>query len=133
MRVGPADDQRVARAAEVGRHLLGPHERRVAGHGPARGHVREGLGAAPLVDVLQHVGHRLGDAVEVGHLVEHAGHAALGAGAVVADLVEDQRVVQFTDVLDRLHHAADLVVGVRGKRREHFHLPREQPLLVGGQ
>ena len=129
----PADDQRVARAAEVGGHLLGPHERRVAGHRPARRHVREGLGAAPLVDVLEHVGHGLGDAVEVGHLVEHAEHAALGAGAVVADLVDDQRVVELAQVLDGLHDAADLVVGVRGERGEHFHLPREQPLLVGAE
>ena len=72
-----------------------------------------------------------GDAVEVGHLVEHADHAAFGAGAVVADLVHDQRVVELAEVFDRLHDAADLVVGVRGERREHFHLPREQPLLVG--
>ena len=71
------------------------------------------------------------DAVEVGHLVEHAVHAAFGAGAVVADDVEEQRVVQLAEVFDRLHHAADLVVGVRGEAGEHFHLPREQLLLVG--
>ena len=131
--IRPADHQRIAGAAEVGGHLLGPHERRVAGHRPARRHVREGLGAAPLVDVLQHLGHRLGDAVEVGHLVEHPDHAAFGAGAVVADLIDDQRVVELAHVLDRLHHPADLVVGVGGKRGEHFHLAREQPLFVGGQ
>ena len=73
----------------------------------------------------------LGDAVEVGHLVEHAVHAAFGAGAVVADVVDDQRVVELADVLDGLHDAADLVVGVRGEGGEHLHLPGEQPLLVG--
>ena len=133
MRCGPADDQRVARAAEVGRDLLGPLERRVAGHRPARRHVREGLRPAPLVDVLEHVRHRLVDAVEVRHLVEHADHAAFGAGAVVADDVDDQRVVELADVFDRLHHAADLVVGVLGEAGEHLHLPREQLLLVGGE
>ena len=80
MRAGQLHDERISRAAEVRGHLLGPHEGRIAGHRPARGHVREGLGPAPLVDVLQHVGHRLVDAVEVRHLVEHADHAAFGAG-----------------------------------------------------
>ena len=53
MRAGQLHDQRIARAAEVRSDLLGPHERRVARHRPARGHVREGLRAAPLVEVLQ--------------------------------------------------------------------------------
>ena len=133
MRFGPAHHQRIARAAEVGSDLLGPHEGRVAGHRPAGRHVREGFGAAPFVDVLQHVGHRLRDAVEIGHLVEHADHAALGARAVVADDVDEQRVVQLAQILDRLHEPADLVVGVLGECGEYFHLPREEPLLVGGE
>ena len=37
---------------------------------------------------------------------------ALGAGAVVAVDVDDQRVVELAHVLDRLDHAADLVVGI---------------------
>ena len=133
IRAGQLHDERVARAAEVGGHLLGPHEGRIAGHRPARRHVREGLGPAPFVDVLQHVGHRLRDAVEVRHLVEHADHAAFRAGAVVAHHVQDQRVVELAHVFDRLHDAADLVIGVRRECRKHFHLPREQPLLVGRQ
>ena len=34
-------------------------------------------------------------------------------------------------VFDRLHDAADLVVGVRGEGGEHFHLAGEELLLVG--
>ena len=74
-------------------------------HRPAGGHVRVGLGAAPLVDELQHVLDLLLHAVEVGVLVEHAVLAALAAGAVVADDVEDQRVVDLPDLLERLEHA----------------------------
>ena len=74
---------------------------------------------------------RLRHAVEVGHLVEHAVHAAFGARAVVADDVEDQRVVQLADVLDRLDQPADLVVGVLAEAGEDFHLAGEELLLVG--
>ena len=130
MRAGQLITSGIARAAEVGGHLLGPHERRVAGHRPTRRHVREGLGPAPFVHVLQHVGDRLLDAVEVGHLVEHADHAAFRAGAVVAHLVQDQRVVELAEVFDGLHHAADLVVGVLGEGGKDFHLVREESLLV---
>ena len=47
---------------------------------------------------------------------------ALGAGAVVAVDVDDQRVVELAHVLDRLDHAADLVVGVGHVRGEDIHL-----------
>ena len=60
---------------------------------PAGRHVRVGLRPAPLVHELQHVLDLLGHAVEVGVLVEHAVLAALAARAVVADDVEDERVV----------------------------------------
>ena len=44
--------------------------------------------------MLEDVLHRFVHAVEVGHLVEQAVHGAFGARAVVADIVEDQSVVQ---------------------------------------
>ena len=59
MRAGQLTTSGLRVPPKFGGDLLGPHEGRVAGHGPARRHVREGLGPAPLVDVLQHVGHRL--------------------------------------------------------------------------
>ena len=125
----PVDDHAVASAAEIGRHLLGPGERRVERDRPAGGHVREGLRAAPLVDQRDQVLDLLGDAVEIGHLVVHADEAALGAGAVVAGDVDEQRVVQLADVLERLLEAPDLVVGMLEEAGEHFGLAREQAAM----
>ena len=127
------NDRAVAGAAEVGRHLLGPCEGRVEGDRPAGGHVREGFRTAPLVDQRDEVLHLLGHAVEVGHLVVHADEAALGAGAVVAGDVDEQRVVQLADVLQRLHEPPDLVIGVLQESREHLGLAREETPLVRRQ
>jgi hypothetical protein len=93
--------------------------------------VRVGLGAAPLVDLLQQVLDLLLHAVEVGVLVEHAVLAALAAAAVVTGDVEDQRVVGLAHFPERVQHAADLVVGVFGEGREHFGLAGKEALLVG--
>ena len=71
--------------------------------------------------------------VEVGHLVEHAVHAAFGARAVVADDVEDQRVVELAHVADGVDEPADLGVRVLAEAREHLHLAGEELLLVRGQ
>lgn len=51
-------------------------------------------------------------AVEVGHLVEGTVHRALGRGAVVADDVVDDRVVEHPKLIDRIDHPADVMVGV---------------------
>ena len=53
-----------------------------------------------------------------------------GARAVVADDVEDQRVVQLAQVLDGLDQAADLMVGVLAEAGEDLHLAGEELLLV---
>ena len=58
---------------------------------------------------------------------------AFGAGAVVAADVDDQRVVELAHVLDRLDHAADLVVGVGDVGGEDLGLAGEQLLLVGAE
>ena len=58
---------------------------------------------------------------------------AFGTGAVVAGDVDDQRVVELAHILDRLDHAADLVVGIGGVGSEHLRLPGEEFLLVGRQ
>ena len=129
----PVDHHAVARAAEVGRHLLGPGERRIERHRPAGRHVREGFRTAPLVDERDQILHLLGDAVEVGHLVVHADEAALGAGAVVAGDVDEHGVVELADVRQRLPEPPDLVVGVLQESGEHFGLAREQTPLIGRQ
>ena len=97
MPVRPVQHHAVARAAEVAGDLLGPLERRVARPGPADGEVREGRGAAPVVDVAHHLVGLADDAVERHHLVVGAFRSAFGAGAVVADDVEEERVVELAD------------------------------------
>ena len=58
---------------------------------------------------------------------------AFGAGAVVAADVDDQRVVEFAHVLDRLDHAADLVVGVGRVGGEDLRLAGEEFLFISGE
>ncbi len=73
------------------------------------------------------------DAVIGGHLVVGARQRALGAGAVVAADVDDQRVVELAHVLDCLDDAADFVVGVRRVAGEDLRLPRIELLLQEGK
>ena len=102
-----------------------------AGPGPADRVVREGGRAAPVVDVRHHLVGGADDAVERHHLVVGALRPAFGARAVVADDVDEERVVELADRLERVDQPADLVVGVLGEAREGLHLAREQALLVG--
>ena len=131
----PGDDHRVARPAQVARHLLAPLEGRVVGMGPGRGEVRRSVIAPPALDaavLLDQLQLLLGvelDAVEEGHLVERAGERPFHAGAVVAPDVQDERVVEVTHLLDRVEQAADVPVGVLGEAREDLHLARVQLLL----
>jgi len=62
-------------------------------------------------------------AVEEGHLVERAGDCPFHAGAVIAPDVEDQRVVEVTQVVDRVEQSPDVPVRVLRKPGEHLHLP----------
>src|SRR5262249_4149410 len=129
----PVNHHPVAGAAVARGDLLGPGERRVPGDRPAGGVVVVRRRAAELVVVLQDVGDRLVHAVEVRHLVVQAYHAALGAGAVVADDVEDERVVELAEILDGPDQPTDLGVGVLAVAGEHFHLAGEELLLVRAQ
>ena len=70
------------------------------------------------------------DAVEQRDLVGRTDGAALGAGAVVAVDVNDQRVVELAYVLDGLDDAADLVVVVGLISGKDIGLPDEQLLLL---
>ena len=130
--VGPVHDGAVACAAPVRGHLLGPLVGRVHRVRPADRVVVVGLGGAELVDSL---GHELGRldpcrAVESDHLVERALRSSLGRGAVVADDVVDQRVVEDLEVRERVDQAADVMVGVLHEARVDLHLAREHRLEV---
>ena len=101
--LGPVDDGAVARAAPVGGDLLGPLVRRVHGVRPAHGVVVVGLRPAEFVDPLRQVLGRLKglQAVEIAHLVEAPVDPTLGRGAVVADDVVDERVVEDVQLLQQ--------------------------------
>ena len=129
----PVGHHPVPRSAEVRGDLFRPRERRVAGDRPAGGHVGVRHRSAQLVVVLQDVRGGFLHPIEIGHLVEHAVHAALGARAVVADDVEDERVVELAQALEGVHQPADLGIRVLAEGREDLHLAREEPLLVGRQ
>ena len=94
-------------------------------------HVRVGLVGAPGVVELHLLGDRQLDAVELQHLAGRAVGRAFGAGAVVAADVDDQRVVELAHVLDRLDHAADLVIGVGQIGGIDVGLADEELLLLG--
>ncbi len=95
--------------------------------------MRIGVRAAPVVVVLEHVLNCLLDAIEIGHLTEHAAHAALGTRPVVAKDIDDHCILKLTSLADGRKQPADLVVAVFAKTGIHFHLPGEELLLVWGQ
>jgi hypothetical protein len=110
---GPGNHETVACSAEMRRHLLGPLERRVHGVGPAYRIVVECRGAAQVVHMRHHLLEVFGNAVENRHLVKQTLQRSLGAGAIVALDVDDQRVIQLSHVIYRLVDAAHLRVAVR--------------------
>jgi hypothetical protein len=71
--------------------------------------------------------------IEIGHLVEEGVHPALGARAVVPDDVENQRVVELTEIFECRDQSADLNIGVFPEAREDLHLAREQALFICAQ
>ena len=71
-------------------------------------------------------------AIEEAPLVEGAVWPTLTAGAVVRHH-NDDRVVEFPGLLQEVHHATDLVVGVLDVAGEDLGHPDEQPLLIIGQ
>ena len=79
---------------------------------------------------LHLVGER--DAVLHRQLVERAGDRAFHAGAVVAPDPQDQRVVELAQLLDRVDHPTDVVVGVLGVPGVHLHLARVERLQLVG-
>ena len=134
--VGPVDDGAVARAAPVRGDLLGPLVGRVHGVRPAHGIVVVGIRRAELVDVLyQELGRhqvRNPEAVEGQHLVERALERAFGTGAVVADDVVDQGVVEDLQVRQRIDQPPDVVVGVLEESGVDLHLARQDRFHLGG-
>ena len=122
--LGPVDDRAVARAAPVGGNLFGPLVRRVHRERPAHGVMIVGLRPAEFIHPLGQVLGRLHglQAVEVAHLVVATVDRTLGGGAVIADDVVDERVVEEVQLLQHLNDAPDVVVGVFHVTRIDLHL-----------
>ena len=130
----PMHDRAVARAAPVRGHLLRPLQGRVHRPSPADRVVVVGRGRTELVDLRDHElrGLQRGHAVEVRHLVEGAVEGAFGRGPVVADDVVDQRVLEHSEILDRVDHPSDVMIRVLEESGIHFHLAFEDRLQFGG-
>ena len=130
----PGNRHALPGAAEVGRYLLGPFERRVKRPGPRNRHVVIGVFRPPeIVEVLELNIHRHLDPVEHRHLVRGAVQRAFGRGSVVARDVDDKRIVQIAVGFDRIDHAADFSVGVSEVGRIDIGLPDEHFLLISRQ
>ena len=127
---GPGHGHALGRPAEVRRHLLRPLERRAHRPRPARRKVREGPVRSPELVPEELVLDRHGNAIEGGKLVRRAVEHTLGARTVVAADVDDQGVVELTEVFDRLDDPADLVVRVREVRPVDVRLLDEELLLL---
>ena len=127
----PGDRHALPCAAEMRGNLLGPLERRVERPGPRDRHVRVGRRRAPCIVEFELLADRdIQDAVVGGVLVGCTEQRAFGTRAVVAVDIDDQRVVEFAQILDFLDHAADLVVGIGRIGGEHLRLPGEEFFLV---
>src|ERR1700722_4149160 len=127
---GPAYSQTLSSPAEMRRYLLGPFEGRIKTPRPLHRHVWVGFVRAPFL-VVQHL-HCLRerqDGVVGGHLVERTLQSAFGTGAIVADDVDDQCVVELALVLNLLDHAAYLMVGVSSVAGKDLGLARIELLL----
>ena len=124
----PRDHHRITNATESRGHLFSPLERRVASPRPRRCVMRSHIRAAPFFeaavsfDGFQLLVGRERDAVERGHLVERSGLCAFHARAVVAEDVNDERVIGEAHVVDCFHHAPDSVVSVFLVPGIHLHL-----------
>ncbi len=126
---GPGYGHALLGAAKVGADHFGPGERRAKGPGPAYRHVGIGLVRSPGVVVLHLCFHRQMDALNRCDFVRRTGRPAFRAGAVVAADVDDQGVIEPAQILDRLDHAADFMVGVGHVGGEYLRLLDEQLLL----
>ena len=86
--------------------------------------------AADLVDPLDRAFEAELHAEQAGDLAEGAFEAAFGAGAVVADDVKDQRVVEFAGRGEAVDQPADVVVGVGHVAGVVLHQPQVNSLRI---
>ncbi len=97
---------------------------------PTDGVVVVRLRRAEVVDARGHEIGRLdaGGAVEDDELVEAAVRGPFCRGAVVAHHHENERLVEQLEIVQRVDHPPDVMVGVLHEARVHLHLPGEDRL-----
>src|SRR6266849_6967422 len=127
---GPGDDHAVAGTAEVRGNLLGPLERSVHRVGPTDRVVIECRRATEFIHASHDFLEILRNGVEKGHFVEQALWTAFGARAIVALNVDDQRVVEFTQVRKRIDDATHLGVAIAQRGGIDLHHVSRDLLVV---
>ena len=122
----PRNDERIARAAEVGGDELGVAKGRVTGPGPAGViHVvgqrtAEGLEAAEFIERLDLLGDGVGNLILREQFADGA-VLTFGGGAVVAPDVEDDGVLALSGLVEVIDQLADLRIGVFAEAGVDFH------------
>src|SRR5262245_53498127 len=126
----PRDDHAIARATEVRGDLLCPLERRIASPSPAYRIMRRSAWQPELVDAVQHLREGRLEPLKRHGLVGGTRQRTLGARAVIADDVDDESVLKLAHLLQRVHHAADFVIGVFEKVSIVLGLASHETLLL---
>ena len=134
---GPGDRQRIARAAEVRGDELGILERRIAGPCPAcMIHIVD-LGPAERIQTTQFVQrlklllNRVGNLVLRQQLAD-AAVLAFGAGTVVAEDIDHDRIIANALAVQFVDHLAGLGIDMFHEACEHLHqTPLKRPLRLG--
>src|SRR5208282_6309669 len=110
--------QRVSHTAAVS-ILFVPLQGRVTRLRPSPRNIAVAIRSAAVVQPCDRRVEVLAHAVEVAHLVEHAGRAALLAGAVVGHQAE-KRVIEQAELFEKCNEAPNLRVGMIQHRRERL-------------
>ena len=129
--LGPADDQRVGDAPQVGELLVEP-VRRVRRIGPADRIMREGRVLAHHVHQLRGFRHRHRAPEGRREHIGGAGLRPLGGTAIVGKQ-QHQRVVGDPQLLQPLHQPPDIGVHIRQHGGIDLHVARIERLLLGAQ
>ena len=131
--VGPVHHHPVPGATEVRRHLLRPLVRSVHCVRPTDRVVVECRRRADLVEPGKDLVDGFFHTVERFGLVERPVETAFGRCAVVTGDVDDDRVVEHADLLERVDEAARVEVGVLGEPGVGLHQPSADGALVVGE
>src|SRR5205823_2147984 len=108
----PMNHDAIRRSTIMGRDLFGPLERCVTGPRPANGVMRKGAWVAPIIE-MRHVNRgSVDDPVQSHHLIVGALGSAFRTGSVIANNVNEQGIIQYAHVLQRIHQTSHLFISM---------------------